>query len=780
MRLMRTAPRRRVRPVVLAIVALLASTLVLPVLVAPPATAAIESLSGCTDSSLPPTDDGSSPEVALPFTLGFFGQTYTSAYVNNNGNITFGGPLGAYTPFDLTSTNSVIIAPFFADVDTRSGAVVTYGVTQFGGRTALCAMWNGVGYFSNHADKTNRFQALLVDRNDRGAGDFDIVFNYDSIQWEAGDASQGQNGLGGSSARAGFSNGSGAPNTFFEIEGSAVNGAFLDGGPNSLSAGSIRSATAGRYIFPVVGGAPPSGGRMTGKVLVHGSPAPGAPVTACLHSDTGATEQRCINTQTNASGDYLLEPVPDGNYDLTGYPPEGVTDASPFTIGNVIMSGGADPGISIELTSILFVPEGRVFEVSPGENRSGFPRTFWNQPLVITEESCPGGTGTFTITHYNAALGVIGSGPMVETPPGSGSYRGEGPQFDASGIHGYAYIHVEIDCPDGTEDVMDVTIYIDPSGNILDTDGTPIEGATVTLLRSDSEVGPFEVVENGSAIMSPANRVNPDLSDETGYYGWDVVAGFYKVRAEKSGCGSTESAVLTIPPPVTGLNLILDCEGGGGPDRPTPVARAIDDSCPPGQVPEDGFTDVPPENTHEAAIDCMVWWAIANGRTASQYAPSFGVTRAQMASFIARLIEAAGVALDEGPNAFFDDDSEAYAAHHENINKLANAGIVSGRANGTYGPADNVSRAQMATFLVRAFEFVSQTTMPATADWFPDDEDPGFAAHEGNIDKAAEAGFTGGRPDGTYNPGAAVLRDQMASFLARTLDKLIEDGFTTV
>jgi hypothetical protein len=744
----------------------LLGVVVVPTLTATAAGAAIESLGGCSDSSLPATDDGSSSEVPLPFTLGFFGQSFTSVFVNNNGNVTFGGPLSAFTPFDLTSTNSVIIAPFFADVDTTAGAVTTFGVTTFGGRTALCAMWNGVGYFSSHTDKTNRFQLLLVDRNDRGAGDFDIVFNYDQIQWETGDASGGSGGLGGSSARAGFSNGSGAPHTFFEIDGSAVNGAFLDGGPSSLSAGSLRSATPGRYIFPVIGGAPPSGGSISGGVFIDGTGRVGAPVAACPAGGGGP----CINTQTGSGGQYLLEPVPPGTYDVTAYPPAGET-ATPFIIPVGIADGQAIEALNFELSDVKLGPES--FDVGPADERSGFPRTFWDQPMVITEDACPDGSGSFSIT-FDATGAEIASGPMIETPKGSGHYEGSAPRFDQLGIHGYATIHVHIDCPDPQDNKdFDVTIYIDPSGNVVDTAGNPIAGATVTLLRSDSDAGPFEVVANGSAIMSPANRINPDTSDSVGHYGWDVIAGFYKVRAEKSGCGSTESPVLTIPPPVTDLNLVLDC---GGNPPPTPVARGIEDACPPGQIPEDGFTDVPPSNVHEAAIDCMAFYGIATGRSASEYGPSLGVTRAQMASFLARLIAAAGITLEEGPNAFLDDDGPEFAVHHENINKLANVGIVTGRADGTYGPALTVNRAQMATFLVRTFEFISGSPLPVTADWFPDDEGAAFAAHEANINKAAEAGFTGGRADGTYNPGGDVQRDQMASFLARVADKIVEDG----
>jgi len=43
-----------------------------------------------------------------------------------------------------------------------------------------------------------------------------------------------------------------APGIFFiKLPGSLVNGAFLNGGPDSLAAGSLNSPTPGRYDFQV-------------------------------------------------------------------------------------------------------------------------------------------------------------------------------------------------------------------------------------------------------------------------------------------------------------------------------------------------------------------------------------------------------------------------------------------------------------------------------------------------------------------------------------------------
>ena len=76
------------------------------------------------------------------------------------------------------------------------------------------------------------------------------------------------------------------------------------------------------------------------------------------------------------------------------------------------------------------------------------------------------------------------------------------------------------------------------------------------------------------------------------------------------------------------------------------------------------------------------------------------------------------------------------------------------------------------TFLVHAYEYVGPA-LTSTRDWFPDDDGN---THEANINKAAQAGFAGGRADGTYGPANPVARDQMASFLARVLDLLVQDG----
>jgi hypothetical protein len=264
--------------------ALLLSSL-LPATVGTAAAAgAVQRLDGCTTNTLPRNDDGSTGAVPIGFPVDFFGSQTSQLYVNNNGNVTFDGALSSYTPAGLTSAmTTTIIAPFWADVDTRGSgsAEVTYGQTTVGGQPAFCVLWDGVGYYGSYYDKLNVFQLLLI-ASPTGVGDFDIHFNYDQIQWETGDASNGTNGFGGDSAGAGFTAGTGVAGTYYELPGSRVNGAFLD---SNLTTGLIHRSSGtpvlGSYRFAVRGGAPIVESVAGSVVDQAGAPISGA--TVSLH-----------------------------------------------------------------------------------------------------------------------------------------------------------------------------------------------------------------------------------------------------------------------------------------------------------------------------------------------------------------------------------------------------------------------------------------------------------------------------------------------------------------
>ena len=106
---------------------------------------------------------------------------------------------------------------------------------------------------------------------------------------------------------------------------------------------------------------------------------------------------------------------------------------------------------------------------------------------------------------------------------------------------------------------------------------------------------------------------------------------------------------------------------------------------------------------------------------------------------------------------YFTDDTGSI--FEDQINRLATAGITGGCSAGIFCPNDTITREQMAAFLVRAYNY----SAPGT-DRFTDDEASQF---EAEINLLAEAGITTGCAVDRFCPMNPVLRDQMATFLAR-------------
>lgn len=225
--------------------------------------------------------------TSLGFTapLNFFGNSYGGVFVNNNGNVTFGGRNSFFFDADFDSISSRMIAPFYADVDTRfAGSTVKYGQGTVDGHRAFAVNWVNVDYAvssTSHPGR-NSFQLVLIEREDQGFGDFDMEFNYDQVLWESG-AKQGgdASGLGGNSARIGWTAFDGNANDVYQMPGSSVPGSFLNGSPTALVSGKFMSDVDGRYVYRFRGG--------TWADAPSGTPVNHDPVVT-MPSDTQLTE----------------------------------------------------------------------------------------------------------------------------------------------------------------------------------------------------------------------------------------------------------------------------------------------------------------------------------------------------------------------------------------------------------------------------------------------------------------------------------------------------------
>lgn len=193
-------------------------------------------------------------------------------------------------------------------------------------------------------------------------------------------------------------------------------------------------------------------------------------------------------------------------------------------------------------------------------------------------------------------------------------------------------------------------------------------------------------------------------------------------------------------------------------------------ACPPDVVPPAGFVDTR-GNTHRHAIDCGAWHGIVRGTDRDSFWPSTELNRAQMATFLTRLLHRTAARLPAPRDQGFTDIAGNF--HADAINQLAQVGIVQGTSASTFAPSAVVTRAQLATFVVRAYEFAAAEDLPAEQDWFTDDDG---SVHEPAIDEAAEADFVAGTSPTSYAPRRSVTRDQLARILARVLNRLVADG----
>jgi RHS repeat-associated protein len=237
------------------------------------AASAMSTCSGATIPGNPPNVNnwGLEAEASLPFPVDFGDEIFTSVKVRNQGYVYF----GTYDPMtdlgvpvdsklDFESYGQPMIAPFFtlgSSSTPSGGPTTTYGETTYNGHAAFCVRWEGWFNWnmclSTHPTdpySTNTLQMLIVDRSDAGQGDFDIVFQYDQVQWDHQNTPYNDpygSGPCGDAAVAGWKSGSGGGTV---IEGAFTLDAYLDGGSHALVSNSLGSTTPGEYVWNVRNG----------------------------------------------------------------------------------------------------------------------------------------------------------------------------------------------------------------------------------------------------------------------------------------------------------------------------------------------------------------------------------------------------------------------------------------------------------------------------------------------------------------------------------------------
>ena len=197
-------------------------------------------------------------------------------------------------------------------------------------------------------------------------------------------------------------------------------------------------------------------------------------------------------------------------------------------------------------------------------------------------------------------------------------------------------------------------------------------------------------------------------------------------------------------------------------------------------TPAAGFTD-----TTSTDVDCIAYYGITTGVTATTYEPSASIPRWQMALYLTRFMDVAGLTLGSGADQGFTDISGHSAATQTAINQIKQAGVTTGTTATTYDPDSNVTNEQMAMFVTRALgqtpvgQNGSADTVASlnlyingtTATYNYDDIDSGvtFEGHNAIIE-TFHLGLTGDLSTvRTFSPAAAMTRATMATWLTNAL-----------
>jgi len=233
------------------------------------------------------------------------------------------------------------------------------------------------------------------------------------------------------------------------------------------------------------------------------------------------------------------------------------------------------------------------------------------------------------------------------------------------------------------------------------------------------------------------------------------------------------------------------------------TALTIDDvadysACPASaSIPSAGFTD-----TTDSAVDCLAYYGITLGTTATTYEPTASVSRWQMALYITRAHTEAGGTLGTGADQGFTDISGKSAEIQTAINQIKQLGVTVGKTATTFAPDDNVTREEMALFIERWLETTTagpggtseadadvalaaasvtyinndcdsgaSTAMTCSGLYNYTDIDSGSVTVEGSL--AIKELFTMGIHDGasatTFSPASDMTRAAMATFMTAAL-----------
>ena len=187
------------------------------------------------------------------------------------------------------------------------------------------------------------------------------------------------------------------------------------------------------------------------------------------------------------------------------------------------------------------------------------------------------------------------------------------------------------------------------------------------------------------------------------------------------------------------------------------------------------FDDVPYDHWAYEWVERLYLAGVTSGCSQSppRYCPDDYVTREQMAKFLLVVIHGKGYSPPEffGSTGFYDVPADSFFSTW--IKRLSDEGLTQGCGGGRFCPNRNLTRGELAVFLLKARHIDENNYAPPALE---EGEETGFRDVQWNhwaaawIKELSKLGVTSGYSDGTFRPESFVSRAELAKFLVLSFD----------
>ncbi|MET7396462.1 PKD domain-containing protein [Dactylosporangium sp. NPDC005572] len=245
---------------------------------------------------LPLSGDDATTQVALPFPVTLYGQTYATAWVDTNGIVSLVNPGGPHADNGTLPTGTLpnaAVYAFWTDLVVDASASVRTAVSGTAPNRQFIVEWRNVYLYGNTSRRLT-FEAILTESGD-------VITNYTGLD---NDFERG------SVATVGIENADGS-----------------DALTYSVNTAGLQSATA--VVFTAPGGTPPPAttGSISGTVTVSGG---GAVPAATVTLTPGG-----LSATTSATGTYTFTGLGNGTYTVAT-----AHDGRSTSVSVVVSDGG--------------------------------------------------------------------------------------------------------------------------------------------------------------------------------------------------------------------------------------------------------------------------------------------------------------------------------------------------------------------------------------------------------------------------------------------------------